>query len=94
MGFTHGCVAGSISLTGETRSEKMSQKNVTGLSPTEELNCPPMTLAQQVKGTIYLMRLTIEVARVVIAIIKLIKTNQAMASQLLRDDRSRHYAGQ
>ncbi|HET6446437.1 MAG TPA: hypothetical protein VFI27_17850 [candidate division Zixibacteria bacterium] len=63
----------------------MSQKNDAGLSQTDELICPPMTLAQQVKGTIYLIRLTIEVTRVVLAIIKLIRPYLSMSSRPLPD---------
>ncbi len=58
----------------------MSQNEDEGISQTDELICPPMTLAQQVKGTIYLTRLTLHVARLVIAIIKLLKSNRSATS--------------
>jgi hypothetical protein len=51
----------------------MSPKKEEGASQTNELICPPMTLAQQVKGTLYLARLTFVVGRLFIEIIKLIK---------------------
>ncbi len=52
----------------------MSQKKDEGLSQTNKLIDPPMTLAQQVRGTIDLARLALEVARLVIAIIKLYRS--------------------
>ena len=52
----------------------MSQKKDEGLSQTNELIVPPMTLAQQIRGTIALTRLALEVARLVIAIIKLYRS--------------------
>jgi hypothetical protein len=52
----------------------MSQNKNEGLSQTNELICPPMTLAQQVRGTIALTRLSLEVARLFIAIIKLYRS--------------------
>jgi hypothetical protein len=63
----------------------MSQNNDDGLSQTDELICPPMTLAQQVKGTIYLTRLTLQVARLVIAIIKLVKPSRSVTSPPMRE---------
>ena len=52
----------------------MSQNKDEGLSQSNELICPPMTLAQQVRGTIALARLALEVARLVFAIIKLYRS--------------------
>jgi hypothetical protein len=52
----------------------MSQKNDEGHSQTNKLIAPPMTLAQQVRGTISLARLALEVARLVFAIIKLYRS--------------------
>jgi len=81
MCLTHSCVAGSLSSAKETRREKMSPKKDEGASQTNELICPPMTLAQQVKGTVYLARLTIEVCRLFIEIIKLIKPYQSVRNR-------------
>ena len=59
----------------------MSQKEDVGLAQTDELICPPMTLVQQVKGTIYLTRLALVFARLIVEIIKLIKPYRSMTSQ-------------
>jgi len=63
----------------------MSPKKDEGASQTSELICPPMTLAQQVKGTVYLARLTIEVGRLFIEVIKLIKPYRSVRNRPLTE---------
>lgn len=61
----------------------MSQKKDEGLTQANKLICPPMTLADQVRGTVALVRLSLAVARLVIEVIKLIKPYRSMTSRQL-----------
>lgn len=59
----------------------MSQNVDEELSQPIEPIDPPLTLAQQVRGTIALTRLVLEVIRLVFAIIKLLKAYRSSASR-------------
>jgi hypothetical protein len=67
----------------ELRREKMSKKKDEGLSQTNKLDVPPMTLAEQVRGAKALAYLALEVARLIIEIIKLIITYRSVTSRPL-----------
>jgi len=65
----------------------MGQKEVEGLSETKESIEPQMTLAQEIKGTIHLVRLTLAVAKIAIAILKLVKPYLSVKSRTPSDMR-------